>query len=75
MRAVYTGLMDKLYGLCIVICAVSIVVMTGLIFSGVIMRVGFLMGARFAEPSAIFFAVQMTMYGAAACYRAHVHLR
>ncbi len=75
MRVVYTGWMDKLYGLCIGICAVSIVVMTGLIFSGVIMRVGFLTGARFAEPMSIFFAVQLTMYGAAACYRAHVHLR
>ncbi len=75
MRVVYTGLMDKLYWLCIGICAVSIVVMTGLIFSGVIMRVGFLTGARFAEPMSIFFAVQLTMYGAAACYRAHVHLR
>jgi len=75
MRAFYTGLMDKLYWLCIGICVVSIVIMTGLIFSGVIMRVGFLMGARFAEPLSIFFAVQLTMYGAAACYRAHVHLR
>jgi TRAP-type C4-dicarboxylate transport system permease small subunit len=75
MRAVYTSLMDKLYWLCIGICIVSIVVMTGLIFTGVIMRVGFLMGARFAEPLSIFFAVQLTMYGAAACYRAHVHLR
>ena len=75
MQAVYIKLMDKLYWLCIGICVVSIVVMTGLIFSGVIMRVGFLMGARFAEPCSIFFAVQLTMYGAAACYRAHVHLR
>ena len=33
------------------------------------------LSARFAEPLSIFFAVQLTMYGAAACYRAHVHLR
>ena len=75
MRATYIALMDKLYWLCIGICIVSIVVMTGLIFTGVVMRVGFAMGARFAEPTSIFFAVQLTMYGAAACYRAHVHLR
>ncbi len=75
MRAVYTKLMDKLYVVCIVICVVSVTVMTGLIFTGVIMRVGFSTGARFAEPMAIFFAVQLTMYGAAACYRAHIHLR
>ncbi len=75
MRALYTALMDKLYWLCIGVCIVSLVVMTVLIFASVIMRVGFAMGARFAEPSSIFFAVQLTMYGAAACYRAHVHLR
>ena len=75
MRAFYSASMDKLYWLCIGVCMVSIVIMTGLIFTGVIMRVGFLMGARFAEPASIFFAVQLTMYGAAACYRAHVHLR
>lgn len=49
--------------------------MTGLIFTGVIMRYVFDMGARFAEPMSIFFTVQLTMYGAAACFRAHVHLR
>ena len=75
MGALYVRLMDRLYLLCIGICVVSIVVMTCLIFAGVVMRVGFAMGARFAEPCSIFFAVQLTMYGAAACYRAHVHLR
>ena len=75
MGALYTRSMDLLYGLCVVICVVSVVVMTGLIFAGVIMRVGFTMGARFAEPLSIFFAVQLTMYGAAVCYRAQVHLR
>lgn len=75
MGALYTRSMDLLYGLCVAICVVSVVVMTGLIFAGVIMRVGFTMGARFAEPLSIFFAVQLTMYGAAVCYRAQVHLR
>ena len=49
--------------------------MTCLIFVGVIMRYVFYIGASFAEPSSIFFAVQLTMYGAAACYRAQSHLR
>ncbi len=75
VRAVYTNLMDKLYLVCVGICVVSVTVMTALIFAGVVMRVGFATGARFAEPMAIFFAVQLTMYGAAACYRAHIHLR
>jgi TRAP-type C4-dicarboxylate transport system permease small subunit len=67
--------MDKLYLLCIVIAIVSVVAMTCLIFVGVIMRYVFYAGASFAEPSSIFFAVQMSMYGAAACYRAQSHLR
>ena len=75
MRSAYTQAMEYLYRFCVVICVVSVVVMTCLIFTGVIMRNGFTMGARFAEPLSIFFAVQLTMYGAAACYRAHVHLR
>jgi len=41
----------------------------------VVMRYVFEMGARFAEPMSIFFTVQLTMYGAAACYRVHAHLR
>lgn len=71
----YTRAMEWLYTACIAIGAVSIVCMTGLIFTGVIMRYVFRMGAQFAEPMAIFFTVQLTMYGAAACYRAHAHLR
>lgn len=74
MRAIYVPAMDKLYVLCLVICAVSIVAMTGMVFAGVIMRYIFHFGARFAEPMSIFFAVQLTMYGAAACYRAGTHL-
>ena len=75
MRSLYARAMDLLYRLCVAICVASVVVMVGLIFAGVIMRVGFTMGARFAEPLSIFFAVQLTMYGAAVCYRAQAHLR
>ncbi|MEJ8572634.1 TRAP transporter small permease [Microbaculum marinum] len=75
MRPIYVRLMDRLYWLCIGIGIVSVVCMTLLIFAGVIMRYIFLIGANFAEPLSIFFAVQLTMYGAAACLRAGVHLR
>jgi TRAP-type C4-dicarboxylate transport system permease small subunit len=71
---VYVRAMDWLYTACITIGVVSIVCMTGLIFAGVVMRYVFEVGARFAEPMAIFFTVQLTMYGAAACYRAQAHL-
>lgn len=75
MRAGYVRLMDRLYTLCVFWCGLAIVCMTALIFTGVVMRYGFSVGARFAEPFSIFFAVQITMYGAAACYRSNAHLR
>ena len=75
MRASYIRLMDLLHRLCIAWCSISVVAMTVLIFTGVVMRYGFSTGARFAEPMSIFFTVQLTMYGAAACYRSNAHLR
>lgn len=75
MRHRYLRIMDKLYAACIVVPVVCIVCMTALIFTGVVMRYVFSMGASFAEPMAIFFTVQLTMYGAAACYRDRAHLR
>lgn len=75
VRPAYVRVMDKLYLLCMVVCVVSIVCMTGLIFFGVISRYFFEVGARFAEPMSIFFTVQLTMYGAAMCYRSQAHLR
>jgi TRAP-type C4-dicarboxylate transport system permease small subunit len=74
-RPVFVRVMDRLYQLCMVICVLSIVCMTVLIFSGVVMRYFFSVGARYAEPMSIFFTVQLTMYGAAVCYRANAHLR
>ena len=71
----YSLAMRWLYLACIVLCVLSVVCMTGLIFTGVVMRYAFEMGARFSEPMSIFFAVQLTMYGAAACYRAKAHLQ
>ncbi len=67
--------MDRIYDLCFIVAMVSIVCITVLIFVGVVMRYVFWMGAAFAEPVSIFFVVQLTMYGAAACYRAGIHLR
>ena len=74
-RPLYVRAMDRLYDLCFLVAIVSIVTITILIFTGVVMRYVFWMGARFAEPMSIFFIVQLTMYGAAACYRARIHLR
>jgi TRAP-type C4-dicarboxylate transport system permease small subunit len=74
-RPFYVRAMDRLYDLCFLVAIVSIITITILIFTGVVMRYVFWMGARFAEPMSIFFVVQLTMYGAAACYRGRIHLR
>jgi len=75
MRAHLTRAMDWLQWLCIAWSSIAVVCMTVLIFTGVVMRYGFSTGARFAEPMSIFFAVQLTMYGAAASYRSDLHLK
>lgn len=75
MRESFIRWMNRLQWLCFFWCGLALVCMVILIFTGVVMRYGFAVGARFAEPFSIFFAVQLTMYGAAACYRANVHLR
>lgn len=75
MKDSYTRVMNVLYALCMYICVLAVVFMTVLVFVGVVMRYVFLTGAQFAEPMSIFFAVQLTMYGAAACFRNHAHLK
>ena len=74
MQPLYVRLMNRLYWLCIGIAIVSICTTTMLIFVGTMARDLFGFGAMYAEQLSIMFAVQMTFYGAAACYRAHAHL-
>ena len=75
MSVLYRTAMDWLERLCLAICIIAITSMTTLIFIGVILRYGFSLGAQFAEPVSIYFAIQLTFYGAAACYRASAHLK
>jgi TRAP-type C4-dicarboxylate transport system permease small subunit len=75
MRAAYVRVMDKLYYLCVAIAVVSVVIMTVLISVGVFTRYVLEMGAFYSEPISIFLAIQLSFYGAAACYRANAHLR
>lgn len=75
MRDLYVAAMDKLYLACIAIACVSVVVMTTLIAVGVFSRYILGIGAFYSEPISIFLAIQLTFYGAAACYRAGTHLR
>lgn len=75
MTATYRHVMDWLEWACIAICVVAVAAMTTFIFTGVVMRYGFSLGAQFAEPMSIYFSIQLTFYGAAVCWRAGSHLR
>jgi TRAP-type C4-dicarboxylate transport system permease small subunit len=75
MADAYRLAMDWLERIILAGCVLAIACMTTLIFIGVVMRYGFSLGAQFAEPMAIYFAIQLTFYGAAACYRAGTHLK
>jgi TRAP-type C4-dicarboxylate transport system permease small subunit len=75
MRAAYVRVMDKLYYFCVAIAVVSVLMMTILISVGVFTRYVLEMGAFYSEPISIFLAIQLSFYGAAACYRANAHLR
>ncbi len=74
MPPLYVRAMDKLYWFCIGIAVLAICTTTTLVFAGAMARdlLGF--GAMYSEQLSIMFAIQMTFYGAAACYRAHAHL-
>jgi TRAP-type C4-dicarboxylate transport system permease small subunit len=73
MRA-FVRAMDWLYFSCVMIAVVAVVGMTLIIFWSVCIRYAFGRGSFWAEPVAIFLAIQMSFYGAAACYRAGSHL-
>lgn len=74
MRRAYVRLMDLLYLACMALAGLSIVAMALIIAWSVYTRYVLVRGSFWAEPIAIMLAVQMTFYGAAACYRASAHI-
>jgi TRAP-type C4-dicarboxylate transport system permease small subunit len=75
MAAKYVKLLDVLYYSCVTIAGASIAVMSVIITWGVFTRYVLGMGSFWPEPISIFLAIQFTFYGAAACYRADVHIK
>ena len=73
-QPLYVRLMDWLYYACMSIAGVAIAVMAVVIGWSVYTRYVLTQGSFWAEPVAIALAVQMTFYGAAACYRANAHI-
>lgn len=74
MRERYRRAMDALYYICVTIGGVGIAIMALAIAWGVYSRYVLEQGSFWPEPISIFLAIQVTFYGAAACYRANAHI-
>ncbi len=70
----YIKLMDALYFICVFIAGSALVIMSSIIAWGVFTRYVLGSGSFWPEPISIFLAIQLTFYGAAACYRAGTHI-
>ena len=71
----YVKLMDVLYFICVFIASIALAIMSVIITWGVFTRYVLGSGSFWPEPISIFLAIQLTFYGAAACYRAGTHIR
>ena len=66
--------MDRLYHTCIAVAAVILVLISLFVAWGVYTRYILNQGSFWAEPVSIMLVIQMTFFGAAACYRASGHI-
>jgi len=67
--------MDALYWACAGTASVALVVISAIIPWGVYTRYVLNRAASWPEPAATLLAIVITFFGAAACYRAGVHMR
>jgi len=74
MTSRYIKLMDLLYFICVFIAGGALFIMSTIIAWGVFTRYILESGSFWPEPISIFLAIQLTFYGAAACYRAGTHI-
>jgi TRAP-type C4-dicarboxylate transport system permease small subunit len=75
MTNAYVKLMGVLYFICVFIASAALAIMSVIITWGVFTRYVLGSGSFWPEPISIFLAIQLTFYGAAACYRAGTHIR
>src|SRR5499425_3665505 len=67
--------MDALYLASAVLASVALVLISAVIPYGVFTRYVLNSAASWPEPAAILMAIVLTFIGAAACYRARMHMR
>jgi len=67
--------MDALYDACTVVAGAALVLISAIIPYGVFTRYVLNSAASWPEPAAVLMAIVLTFLGAAACYRARMHMR
>jgi TRAP-type C4-dicarboxylate transport system permease small subunit len=70
----YVRAMDRLYQACIGVSGAILVLISLFVAWGVYTRYVLNQGSFWAEPVSIMLVIQMTLFGAAACYRASAHI-
>ncbi len=67
--------MDALYGICVFVSGVALVLISAVIPYGVFTRYVLNSASSWPEPMAVLLAIVLTFVGAAACYRGQLHMR
>lgn len=70
----YIRAMDRLYQACLVVSGIIMVLISFFVAWGVYTRYVLNQGSFWAEPVSIMLVIQMTFFGAAACYRSNGHI-
>jgi TRAP-type C4-dicarboxylate transport system permease small subunit len=75
MTGAVRGVMDALYVLCVCIAGIALVLISAVIPWAVFTRYVLNSAASWPEPTAVLLMIVLTFFGAAACYRASLHMR
>jgi TRAP-type C4-dicarboxylate transport system permease small subunit len=75
MAPAIRSVMDALYALCVCIAGTALVLISAVIPWAVYTRYVLNRAASWPEPMAVLLMIVLTFFGAAACYRAGLHMR
>jgi TRAP-type C4-dicarboxylate transport system permease small subunit len=75
LAAALRTLMDALYGVCVVVGGIALVLISAVIPWAVYTRYVLNHAASWPEPMAVLLMIVLTFFGAAACYRVRLHMR
>src|SRR5271170_4788185 len=75
MTSAIRTLMDALYALCVCIAGTALVLISAIIPWAVYTRYELNSAASWPEPTAVLLMIVLTFFGAAACYRAGLHMQ